>query len=121
MDGVAEDRKDAAGIPIDENEGVAVDSIFASPADGEPRIRLFKVNIFRIAIPRYPRGQMILRVEQPGISGVGREQRQRPNRHKPSIVFGGAALNIADLVGEMEILARNVPFTRPPFDGLSAH
>src|SRR5215469_2013573 len=46
MDGVAEDREDAAGIPIDENEGVAVDSIFASPADGEPRIRLFKVNMF---------------------------------------------------------------------------
>lgn len=71
MGWITENREDAAGIPIDKDESVAVDSICASPADGEPRIRLFKVDIFRIAIPRQPRGQMIFGVEQPGISGVG--------------------------------------------------
>ena len=110
-----------AGILVDVNESVAVNSVFAFPADGESRVGLLEVDSFRIAIPRQPRRQVIFRVEQPGIPGVGREQRQGANRHEAPIVFGGATLDVMDLVGEMEVLAIDVPLARPAFDGFPAH
>jgi len=64
---------------------------------------------------------MIFRVEQPGIPRVGREQRQRADRHEAPIVFGGTTLDVTDLVGEMEVLASDVTLARPAFDGLPAH
>jgi hypothetical protein len=36
-------------------------------------------------------------------------------------VFGGAAPDIADLVGKVEVLGINVPFARPAPDGFPAH
>jgi hypothetical protein len=36
-------------------------------------------------------------------------------------VFGCAALDITDLIGEMEVLPIDVPLARPAFDGLPAH
>jgi hypothetical protein len=80
-----------------------------------------EVNIFRIAIPRQPHGQVIFRVEQPGIPGVGREQRQGTDRYEAPIMLSGAALDVSDLIGEMEVLAIDLPLTRPVFDGLPAH
>jgi hypothetical protein len=64
---------------------------------------------------------VIFRIEQPGIPGVGREQRQRADPHEAPVVFGGATLDVADLVGEMKVLAIDVPLARPLFDGFPAH
>jgi hypothetical protein len=36
-------------------------------------------------------------------------------------VFSGATLDIMNLVGEVEVLAIDVPLARPPFDGFPAH
>jgi hypothetical protein len=36
-------------------------------------------------------------------------------------VFCGAALNVTDLVGEVEVLAIDVPLARSPFDRFPAH
>jgi hypothetical protein len=37
------------------------------------------------------------------------------------IVFGGATLDVSDLVGEVEVLAIDVPLARSPFDRFPAH
>src|SRR5437773_10274760 len=67
-------------------------------------IGLLEVNIFGIAVPRQLRRQLIFRVEQPGIPGVGREQRQWANRHEAPIMLSGATLDISNLVGEWKSL-----------------
>jgi hypothetical protein len=36
-------------------------------------------------------------------------------------VFGGAALDVTDFVGELEILALNVPLAQSTFDGFPPH
>src|SRR5215471_17777534 len=72
-DGVAEDGDDAPCIAVNVVERVAVNSVFAFSSDGEPRIRLLEMRVFRIATPRQAHGEVIFRVEQPGISSVGRE------------------------------------------------
>jgi len=63
----------------------------------------------------------IFRVEQPGITGVGGEQCQGPNRHKATVVFGGTTLDVTDLLGELKVLAVNVPLARPALDASPAH
>jgi len=109
------------GVAVEVDESVAVNSVFAFPSDGEPRIRLLEVHIFGIAIPGQPYGQVIFRVEQPGVPGVGREQRQGTDRYEAPVMLSGAVLDVADLVGKMEVLAVDVPLARSAFDGLPAH
>lgn len=121
MDGVAEDGDDAAGFLVDVHEGIAVNSVFAVPADGELRVGFLEVNVVRIAVPCQPRRQAIFRVEQPGISCVGREQHQGTDRHEAPIMLSGAALNVSDLIGEIEVLAIDLLLAQPAFDGLPAH
>jgi hypothetical protein len=36
-------------------------------------------------------------------------------------MFRGATLDVSDLIGEMEVLAIDLPLARPVFDGLPAH
>jgi hypothetical protein len=36
-------------------------------------------------------------------------------------MLSGAVLDVADLIGEMEVLALDLPLARPAFDGLPAH
>jgi hypothetical protein len=36
-------------------------------------------------------------------------------------MFSSAALDISDLIGEMEVLTLDLPLARPAFDGLPAH
>jgi len=66
-DEVAEDGGDMAGILVNVHEDMAVNSVFDFPADSEPCFRLLEVRIFRISIPRRPRGLVIFCVEQPSI------------------------------------------------------
>ncbi len=120
-DGVAQDGNDATGVLVEIHERIADNSVFGFPSDGEPRIRLFEMNILRIAIPRQSHGQVIRGVEQPGIPSVGREQRQRTNRYEAIVMLSGAMLDVSDLIGELEILAVDVPLAWPAFDGLPAH
>jgi len=63
------------------------------------------VNLFRIAISRQARCQVIFRVEQPGIPSVGREQRQGTDRHEAPIMLSSAALDVADLISQTEVFA----------------
>ena len=107
-DGVTQDGNDTTGVLVEIHERIAVNSVFAFPSDGEPRIRLLEIDIFRIAIPRQPHGRVICCVEQPGISSVGREQCQRANCHKATVMLSGATLDVSDLIRELEILAVDV-------------
>ena len=79
------------------------------------------MDIVRIAVPRQSDGQVICRVQQPGIPGIGREQRQRTNRHEAPVMLSSAMLDVPNLIGEFEVLAVYVPLARPAFDRLSAH
>lgn len=108
-------------MAVDIDEGIAVYSVFAFPSDGEPRLRFLEVNILWVAIPRQPHGQVIFRVEHPGIPGVGREQRQGADGHEASVMLSGAALDVADLIGELEVLAIDLPLACPAFDGFPTH
>ena len=109
------------GIPVGIHESAAVDSVLAFPSDGKARVSFLKVDVLRVAVSGQPRSQVIFRIEQPCIPGVGREQRQRANRHETAAVFGGTALDVSDLVGKVEVLALDVPLARPVFDGFPAH
>ena len=51
------------------------------------------------------------------ISGLGREQDKLTDRDDSSVVSGGAALNVAYLIGETEILAVNHALARSTLDG----
>jgi hypothetical protein len=46
VDGVTEDGYDTTGILIDVHKGIAVNPVFAFPANGEPRIGFLEVDIF---------------------------------------------------------------------------
>lgn len=118
--GIAQDGDNAAGIAVYVHESVAVDSVCAFPADGKPRLCLLDVNLFRISVPRQPRGQVILRIKQPGITGVGREQDQRNDGDEAPMVFGGLVLDVADLVAETKVPALDVSLARPVLDDLPA-
>jgi len=119
--GVPEDGNQAAGVLIDVDKGVAVDVVFALPADLEVGFGFLDGDWFRIPIPRQAGGQMIGRVQQPGVAGLGREQRQRTDGDKAPGVFGGMALDVTHLIGQTEILASHLPLPRPALDRFPAH
>jgi hypothetical protein len=121
VDWVGKDGYDTTGVVIDVHEGIAINSVFAFPTDGEPSFGLLEVNFFRLAVRGQTCRQMIFRIEQPGIPRVGREQCERVNRHPASIVLGSTALDVTDFVGEPEILGLNVPLAQSPFDGFPPH
>jgi hypothetical protein len=80
-----------------------------------------EVNFFQITVPGQSRSQVIFPIEEPGVTRVGREQRERANRHPASIVLGCAALDITDFLSKLKILALNVPLTQSALDGFPSH
>ena len=84
-------------------------------------VGFLEVQFLWITVPRQPSSQVVLRVEQPGIAGVGGEQGQGPDCHKPTVVLSGTALDITDLLGKTEVLARNLPLARLMLDASPAH
>ena len=78
MRGVSEGSGDPAAIPIGVNEGGPLDAIMALPVDREGGIGFFDVDRFGLAITGEPRGELIGRVEQPGIAGFGGKQASGP-------------------------------------------
>src|SRR5215468_11223587 len=74
---------------------------------GEVGVGLFDVDGLGVAVPCQWCGKPVVFIEQPGISGLGREQDKLTDRDDSSVVSGGAALNIAYLIGETKVLAVN--------------
>src|SRR5207302_11493675 len=116
---VSQDGSGSAGVPIDEDEGRTLDVAVPLPLDGEVGVGLFDVDGFGIAVPCQRRGEPVLFIEQPGISGFGREQDKLTERDNSSVVSGGAALNVAYLIGETKVLAVNPALARSTLDGCS--
>ena len=59
------------GIVIHVDEGGAFDAIAALPADREGGIVFLYMDWFRIPITGQPCGELIGKVQQPGIAGLG--------------------------------------------------
>jgi Flp pilus assembly protein TadD len=74
---------------------------------------------FGIAVSGQRRAKPVLFIEQPGISGLGREQDKLTDRDDSSVVSGCAALNVAYLIGETKVLAVNHALARSKLDGSS--
>ena len=90
---VSQDGSGSAGLPIDEDERRTLDAVVPLPFDGEVGVGLFDADGFGIAFPCYRRGEPVVFIEQPGISGLGREQDKLTDRDDSSVVSGCAALN----------------------------
>src|SRR5499427_9879750 len=103
-------------MTIDVDEGSSLDAVLSLPLDRERRVGVLDMDRFGIALARRPHGQVIGRIEQPGIAGFGREQDKRANRHDPFVVLGGTPLNVADLVGKAKTLAVHHTCARSPFN-----
>src|SRR5215471_17158062 len=82
-------------------------AVVALPLDGEVGVGLFGVDGLGVAVPCQWCGKPVVFIEQPGISGLGREQDKLTDRDDSSVVSGGAALNVAYLIGETKVLAVN--------------
>jgi hypothetical protein len=67
------------------------------------------------SVPAFPGSEVIGGVQQPGIPGVGGEQDQRADGDQASVVSGGAALDVVNLVGEPKTLARQRSLAGAPF------
>src|SRR6476646_6820645 len=77
------------------------------------------VDRLALALSSQPCGGLIGGVEQPGIAGFGGEQDQLTDGDDAAVVVGGAALNIAHLVGETKTLALDDPLARSSLDSFS--
>src|SRR6516165_11723613 len=64
-------------------------------------------------------GKPVVFIEQPGISGLGREQDKLTDRDDSSVASGGAASNVAYLIGETKVLAVNHALAWCTLDGSS--
>src|ERR1035441_6183836 len=109
------------GVAVDEEKSVAVDPVVAFPSDGETGIGFFEIEFLRIAIPRYPCGEVIDRIEQPCMAGFGREKREGADTDEASVMFRSPALNVVDLFGEAKVLARHRCFAGSPLNRSPAH
>ena len=60
---------------------------------------------FGVAISGQTGGKLVGEVEQPGITGVGREEDELADGDNTPVVIGGLVLDVANLVGQAEALA----------------
>jgi hypothetical protein len=74
-----------------------------------------------IAVPCQTGGEVIGRVQEPGVAGIGRKQRQWADGDEARVVCGGAALDVVDFVGQSKILAEDLPLARSTSDLSSPH
>jgi len=96
---------------VNEDESIAVDAIVLPP-DGEVGIRFLKLDRLGIAAPCQTGVKVIGRAQEPGIAGIGGKQRQWADGDEAPVKGGGAALDVADFVGQPEILAAALPLAR---------
>ena len=106
MRGVSEDGRDAPGLAIGIDEGGSLDAIVALPIDDEGGMVFFDVEVFGVSVSGHAGGEVTVGIEQPCVAGFGREQYQRTDSHKTTIVFGGSAPDVFDLLGQEEVPSR---------------
>src|SRR5260370_13996913 len=73
---IAEDGDNAGRVVVNEDESITVDAIIALPPDGEVGIGFLEVDRLGIAVPCQTGGEVIGRVQEPGVAGISRKQRQ---------------------------------------------
>ena len=95
----------AARITIRIDEGCAFDAVVAHPIDREGSVGLFDVERFGVAVAGEAERQVIVAVDDPSIAGFTGKQRELTDGDDASIVIGGAADDIADLIDETEVCA----------------
>ncbi len=78
--------------------------------DDEGGIVFFDVDGFGVAVAGQPCGELIGRVEQPGVAGFGRQQYKLTNSDDAPMAVSSPALDVADLVGEATGAERNAQF-----------
>jgi hypothetical protein len=66
------------------------------------------VDGFGVAVAGQPCGELIGRVEQPGVAGFGREQDKLTNSYDAPIAVSSPSLVGADLVGEAKALPSTI-------------
>jgi len=67
---------------------------------------------FGVAVAGQPCGELIGRVEQPGVAGFGREQDKLTNSDDAPMAVSRPALDVADLVGEAKAVPLHHLFAR---------
>jgi hypothetical protein len=102
-------------------KSVVGDPVVPLPSDSKPSLSLLEVQILRVTITSQTSGQPVGGIEQPRIAGIGGEQHQRSNGDKAAIVFGGSALDVFDLLGQLKVLAGDGSLPRSTLESLSAH
>ena len=104
--------RDAPGLAIGIDEGGSLDAIVALPIDDDGGIVFFDVDGFGVAVAGQPCGELIGRVEQPGVAGFGREQDKLTNSDDAPMAVSRPALDVADLVGEAKAVPLHHLFAR---------
>jgi len=77
----------------------------ALPVDRKGSFSFFDVERFGVALAGEAERQVIFTVDDPGVSGFAGEQRELTDCDDAPIVRGGAAGDIADLVGKTKACA----------------
>jgi hypothetical protein len=83
----AEGGCDAAGVAIGEDEGSAFDAVEPPPVDREGRGSFLDVERFGVALAGEPEREAIFTVDDPGVAGLGRKQRELTDRDDAPIVL----------------------------------
>src|SRR5215471_15229463 len=115
---VAGDSRYPATGTIDVDKRPSLDVVLPLPLDRESGVGVLDMDRFGIAIASQPRGQVVERIQQPGIAGFGREQNQLANADNAPVVLGSPLLNVAHLVGKPKTLAIHYPLARSPLNPL---
>ena len=100
------------GGAVDEDERVDFDLIVALPTEATAATCFLELDLFGIAIPGQACAEVIGGIEQPCITGFGREQDQRTDGYETAVALGGTVLNVIDLL--QHLCDRLVPCWLPP-------
>src|SRR5258707_996635 len=109
----------STGMTVHVDEGPSLNTVLPFPPDRECGVGVLDVDRFGFSIAGQPRGQVIEGIEQPRISGFGREKNQLANGDDALVVLGSPTLNVVDLIGNAKTLAVHHTFALSPFDLLS--
>jgi len=89
-----------AGVFVDEH--LTLDSVVSLPADGVAGLGFFDVHRQRISAGGQFGGELVCRLQHPGVAGVGGEEHQRSDGDDSPIMLGRATLDRADLFGKVQ-------------------
>ena len=103
---VTQDRALAARLIVLVDERIGVDAELSLPADGIVGIAFLDVDGERFAVLGETNGELVCRIQNPGVAALSGKKHQRPQRYDAPLVLGGALLDGADLLGKTEALPR---------------